>query len=80
MALIAKLTAYQQEKADWIMQSTAASYEGLSYNRLFKIRDFAHAGGAVKMAYPDLKSHYFEVGDPAFQRAQKAKLDAFYAQ
>jgi len=75
----AELSEDTRRKADWIMQSTEASYAGLSYAKLEKIRNFAYSGFGLDQAYPELLAHYREVGEPAFFAAQERKLEAFYA-
>ena len=63
------------EKADWIMAATAESYKNISYAKLKLIRDFAHTGGKLAEAYPELLTHYKATGEPFFQTAQKIQLD-----
>jgi hypothetical protein len=61
-------------KAKWVMRSTEASYANLSFAKLSAIRDFVHGGWALREAYPELRSHYFAVGEWAFQAAQEEML------
>jgi hypothetical protein len=70
----ASLSADTRRKAEWIMSSTEDSYIGLSYERLLAIREFAHGGWGLREAYPELRSHYFAVGEWAFQAAQEEML------
>ena len=77
--LQSKLSADTRKKAEWIMASTESSYAKLSYAKLKAIRDFVHSGNGLQEAYPDLYSHYFAVGNWAFNAAQTAKLDAYCA-
>lgn len=77
--LKAKLSAYAIKTADWIMKSTAETYEGWSYDRLNNARNFCHVGDGLQQAYPELLSHWREVGDPAFFAAQEERLAEFYA-
>ena len=74
-----KLSDDTKKKAEWIMASTESSYAKLSYDKLKAIRDFVHSGNGLQEAYPDLYSHYFAVGNWAFNAAQTAKLDAYRA-
>ena len=69
-----KLDADTRKKAEWILASTEASYANLSFAKLSKIRNFAHGGWGIDKAYPEMLNHYFAVGEPAFQRAQAARL------
>lgn len=71
-----ELTEYQRTGAEWIMASTSDSYSRLSYSKLFKIRDFAHSGGALAQAFPEMLAHWREHGEPHFQAAQEKKLAA----
>ena len=77
--LQAKFSDDTRKKAEWILASTESSYAKLSYEKLLKIRDFVHGGFGLQEAYPEMRNHYFEVGEPAFQAAQEIKLEAFYA-
>jgi hypothetical protein len=77
--LQSKLSADCRKKAEWIMASTEASYANLSYTKLAAIRDFAHGGWGLQEAYPEMRNHYFEVGEAAFQSAQNEKLARYYA-
>ena len=78
-ALKAKVGSDTRRKADWVMASTPESYSGLGYARLLKIRDFCHGGYGLQEAYPELLSHYREVGEPAFQAAQEERLEQWRA-
>jgi hypothetical protein len=60
------------------MASTEQSYEGLSYKRQAAIRNFCYSGFGLSEAYPQLLSHYREVGEWAFFAAQEEKLAALY--
>lgn len=71
-------------KCEFILNANHETFEGLSYARLFKAREFAHtyvmAKGA-RDAYGDtVYSAWFEFGEPHFQRAQEEKLAKFYAE
>ena len=70
----AKLSESTRRKANWILASTEASYAGLSYGKLLKIRNFSHGGFGLQEAYPTLRDHWFAVGEPAFQAAQEDRL------
>jgi hypothetical protein len=72
------LSETTRRKADWIMASTEDSYAGLSYERLAAIRNFAHSGFGLQDAYPEILSHYYSVGEWAFQAAQEQKRAALY--
>lgn len=61
-----ELSASNLHKCEWVMNSTPASYENLSYEKLLKIRDFCH--WPVE-AFPELHSKWFSVGEDAFQAA-----------
>ena len=71
---MASLSADTRRKAEWVLASTEDSYIGMSYNRLLAIRNFVHGGYALAEVYPNLRSHYFEVGEWAFQLAQNEML------
>lgn len=65
------VSAENRVKAEWILASTEESYKGLSFAKLSKIRNFAHAGWGLQEAYPTMLSHWFKVGESAFQAAQE---------
>ena len=77
--LQSKLSDDCRRKAEWIMTSTEASYAKLSYAKLKAIRDFTHGGFGLQEAYPEMRDHYFNVGEWAFQAAQEEKLSNYYA-
>ena len=78
-AQIAKVDPTRRRQAEWVLQSTPADYENLSFGKLLKIRDFCHGGWGLAEAFPTLYQHWFENGEAAFQAAQEARLAAFYA-
>lgn len=63
-------------KAEWILNSTPESYEGLSFAKLNKIREFAHGGWGLQEAFPGLLEHYKRVGEDAFMAAQDRWCEA----
>jgi hypothetical protein len=77
--LQSKLSDDSRRKAEWIMASTESSYARLSFEKLTAIRNFAHGGWGLQEAYPEMLSHYREVGEAAFQAAQERKLSEYYA-
>ncbi len=73
-ARIAALSADTRRKADWVLKSRAISYAKLGYAKLLAIRDFCHGGWGLQDAYPTLRDHWFDVGEPFFQAAQNRRL------
>ncbi len=74
-ALIAKLTDYARNEADRILTTRQQDYAGVSYNKLLWARTFCHGGHGLQEAYPELLTHWFAVGEPAFQTAQAERLE-----
>ena len=79
MAKRSKLHVETVKKADWVMASTADSYAKLSFEKLLKIRNFCHMGWGLQEAYPQILSHFREVGEPAFQVAQNEKWNEMHS-
>ena len=70
----AELSEDTIKRAEWIINSTSASYTKLGYNTLLRIRNFAHGGFGLQQAYPNLLSCYREHGEQSFQASQEVKL------
>ena len=79
----AKISAENVIRAEWVLRSTEANYVGMTYAKLFKVRDFCHGGFGLQEAFPTLLAHWRLVGEPSFQAAQEIRrqaLDAHFAQ
>lgn len=71
-----------RKKCDWILNAQRDKYKNLSFEKLEKIRDFAHRytmAAAAYDAYGDtVLDAWFAFGEEFFQKAQRAKLAEFY--
>lgn len=71
-----KMTPYQEQLTARLVNTPAEEFFGMSFGELMNLRDFAH------WPHPTVKNIlniWREKGEPAFQAAQEAKLEAFYA-
>ena len=75
----AKLSADTIKKAEWVMNSTSASYGKFSWAQHQSVRNFCYSGFGLNEAYPELLQHYRSVGESFFFAEQNRQLEAYNA-